>query len=201
MTTPGTEGYAEAAPHLLATRLDFDAVHAPFLPLIPPAPSDVLDIGAGPGHDAATLAARGHRVVAAEPTPELLAGARALHAGSDIVWLADGLPALAAVRALGRAFDFILMNGVWMHLDERERAAAMPVVASLLRPRGVLALSLRHGWVPPGRRMFEVTAAETTALAAASALDLALDHARGSLQPANQAMGVTWTLLAFRRRS
>ena len=34
-------------------------------------------------------------------------------------------------------------------------------VAGLLRPGGLMTLLLRHGPVPQGRRMFEVSAAET----------------------------------------
>ena len=50
----------------------------------------------------------------------------------------------------------------------------MPRVAKLLRAEGVLALSLRHGPVPPGRRMFEVTADETIGLAQTEGLRLLL---------------------------
>lgn len=84
---------------------------------------------------------------------------------------------------------------VWMHLDAAQRRRAMPVIASLLRRGGALAMTLRHGPVRPGRRMFEVGAAKTIRLAAASGLALALrlDHRDGLLrQP-----GVRWTRLAF----
>lgn len=196
---PGVEGYAEAAPALLRTRLAFDEVHAPILHLLPRAPSRVLDVGAGPGHDAAVLAGMGHNVVAAEPTPELLAGAISLYGSAGVRWIADGLPDLAAVTALGETFDFILMSGVFMHLDEGERGAAMPTLAALLDAGGVLALSLRHGPVPAGRRMFEVSGAETSALAARAGLEPILNVGRESVQPGNRAAGVTWTFLAFRR--
>jgi SAM-dependent methyltransferase len=194
-----TDGYAQWAPRMLAARLPFEAAHAPILHLIPQRPSRVLDVGSGPGHDAATLAAMGHAVTAAEPVPELLAGAMALHGADTVQWIDDGLPALAKVRALGTRFDFVLMSGVWMHLDAAERRAAMPTVAALMAPDAVLALSLRHGWVPPGRRMFEVGAQETIALAAESGLTNLLRAERGSVHAVNRAAGVTWTFLAFRR--
>ena len=76
------------------------------------------------------------------------------------------LPQLAATRALNQTFDMVLMHAVWMHLTEAERAAAMPHVAGLLAPGGKLVMSLRHGKVPEGRRMFDVTGEETIALAA-----------------------------------
>lgn len=197
---PGTEGYAEAAARLLRTRLPFEDVHAPILHLIPRAPSRVLDIGSGPGHDAARLAAMGHSVVAAEPTPALLRGASDLHGRNGIRWVEDGLPELGAVRSLGLRYALVLMTGVWMHLDEEERGDAMPRVASLIEPAGTLALSLRHGPVPAGRRMFEVGGAETVELARRCGLRLLVEvKGRESIQPANRAAGVTWTVLAFTR--
>ena len=62
-------------------------------------------------------------------------------------------------------FDAVLLTAVWMHLDAPLRARAMPIVAKLVRPGGVLILSQRHGPVPVGRRMFDVTPAETVGLA------------------------------------
>lgn len=194
---PGTEGYADAAASLLRTRLAFAEVHAPILRFIPKAPASILDIGSGPGHDAAHLAGAGHAVVAAEPTPDLRAGAIALYGDKSIRWIDDSLPELQAVSALGERFDFVLSSGVWMHLSESERRAAMPNVAALLAPGGAFALSLRYGPVPAGRRMFAVSAEETIALAGRAGLEPILDVARDSLQPGNRAAGVTWRILAF----
>lgn len=197
MSFPGTEGYAELAARFLSRRLSFEEVHAPYLDLLPPPPAHVLDIGAGPGHDAAHLAGMGYTVVAAEPTEALLQGAIGLYGAEPIQWVADGLPALSSVSALGQRFALILLSGVWMHLDGAERRAGMPAVAALLAPGGLLALSLRHGPVPLGRRMFPVPAAETVHLAEAAGLTLARQVERGSIQAANRAAGVTWTHLAF----
>jgi len=88
-----------------------------------------------------------------------------------------------------------MLTAVWMHLDLQQRRRAMPRVAGLVRAGGPMILSLRHGPIPPGRRMFEVTAAETICLAQAHDLELILeyDHQDGLLgRP-----GVTWTRLAF----
>jgi hypothetical protein len=46
----------------------------------------------------------------------------------------------------------------------------MPRVAGLVRLGGVMMLSLRYGPVPPGRRMFDVSADETIRLARAEGL-------------------------------
>ena len=119
----------------------------------------------------------GHQVVAVEPVDEMREGARKLHPSPRIEWLADALPALgAACGRAARRFDVVLVTAVWMHLDESQRAEAMPAVASLVRPGGVLILSLRHGPMPAGRRMFEVSAEETIALAAREGLRMPRQH-------------------------
>jgi hypothetical protein len=74
----------------------------------------------------------------------------------------------------------------------------MPVIASLLATKGLMLMALRHGPVPAGRRMFEVTGAETVTLAARYGLQVLLDERTGSSQPENRAAGVEWTRLAFR---
>lgn len=192
----GTEGYATEAPALLKQyeALDFATVHRRILHLLPALPAHVLDIGAGTGRDAAALAALGHGVVAVEPTTELRAQAALLHPSPAITWVDDSLPELAAVT--GR-FALVLLTAVWMHLDAAQRARAMPRVAALVAPGGSLAMTLRHGPVPPGRRMFDVRASETMELAAAAGLGLTLlleDEVGAETRP-----GITWTRLAFTR--
>jgi len=191
----GTEGYAEEADALVGQyeSISFAEAHRHVLHLIPSAPCRVLDIGAGTGRDAAAFAAMGHAVVAVEPTAELRARAEALHPSPRIEWLDDGLPDLA--RLAGWNFDVVMLTAVWMHLDEGQRGRAMPRVARLVRGGGVAVFSLRHGPVPPGRRMFDVSAEETAGLAAAAGLGLALrldDRADTLGRP-----GVRWTRLAF----
>jgi 2-polyprenyl-3-methyl-5-hydroxy-6-metoxy-1,4-benzoquinol methylase len=103
---------------------------------------------------------------------------------------------LAAVRARGEEFDVAMLTAVWMHLDELQRRQAMPNVAALVRHGGVMIMSLRHGPVPPGRRMFEVSAAETIALAHPLGLRCALNQ---EAEPSLRQPGVSWTRLAFRK--
>ncbi len=145
----------------------------------------------------AGFAALGHRVVAVEPTAALRTRAALLHPSLLIEWIDDCLPALPTVSNRGGGFDVVMLTAVWMHLDDARRRQAMPVVAHRLSPGGVMMLSLRHGPVPVGRRMFEVTAQETIELAAAEGLGLSLHYERqdGLLgRP-----GVSWTRLAFAR--
>jgi len=88
---------------------------------------------------------------------------------------------------------------VWMHLDRNERRLAMPNVAALVAPRGLLVMTLRHGPVPTGRIMFAVSAEETIGLAAEQGLRLVLNVHAESSQAVNRDVGVSWTQLAFRR--
>lgn len=195
----GTEGYAAEADALVRQyeSIPFAAVHQWVLHLLPTAPARVLDIGAGTGRDAAAFAAQGHDVTAVEPTAALRVRAMALHPSPRITWLDDGLPDLAMVALPGEAFDVVMMTAVWMHLDADQRRRAMPRVAALLRPGGIMAMTLRHGPVPAGRRMFDVTSDETVVLAEAAGLVCVLRLERQeSLQ--NQP-DVTWDRLAFRK--
>ncbi|MEU9477957.1 class I SAM-dependent methyltransferase [Streptomyces sp. NPDC048191] len=192
-----TAGYGAAAEALAEQyeSVTFAEVHREVLHLFPARPSVVLDIGAGSGRDAAALAARGHRVVAAEPTVELRLLGRRLHADQQITWTDDALPELPGLTAAESRFDLILLTAVWMHLDEGQRASSMARLAGLLAPGGRIILSLRHGPVPVGRRMFPVTAQETIDLARRHGLDV-LHHARRE-DPHNRP-GVSWTYLGLR---
>ncbi|MFJ3880572.1 class I SAM-dependent methyltransferase [Streptomyces sp. NPDC090077] len=189
-----TAGYAEAAEELAVQYegVTFEEVHREVLHLFPDRPGAVLDVGAGSGRDAAALAARGHRVVAAEPTAELRAVGTRIHAGRGIEWVDDALPGLPGLEA--RRFGLILLTAVWMHLDEGERAASMARLAGLLEGGGRVVLSLRHGPVPAGRRMFAVTAQETVDLARTCGLDLL--H-RAEREDPHGRPGVSWTYLGF----
>jgi SAM-dependent methyltransferase len=197
-TVPSAAGYAEAADALAKSyeSIGFAEAQREVLHLMPSAPSRVLDIGAGTGRDAAALARMGHDVVAAEPTSELRAHGERLHADAAIEWIDEALPDLPSLSAGVRRFDLILLTAVWMHLDAAERAVAMESVARLLAPGGRILMSLRHGPVPPGRRMFDVSADETE--------DLARRH---GLRPIHRSrcgdiLGrpeVTWTYLGLER--
>jgi SAM-dependent methyltransferase len=121
----------------------------------------------------------------------------ALHPSPLIEWLDDSLPDLALLMSRDEQFDVVMLTAVWMHLDAAQRQRAMPNVAALIKPGGVMSLSLRYGPVPSGRRMFAVPADETVLLAAASGLQVTLRR-EGLAASLGQA-GVTWTRLAFSR--
>jgi SAM-dependent methyltransferase len=172
----GTEGYANEAEELFRRYESVPAAqsHRHVLHLIPTAPSRILDIGSGTGRDAAWFASMGHHVVAAEPTDAMRVPAMALHPSPRIEWLNDSLPELAVLRARGESFDLVMLTAVWMHLDAGQRTQAMPNLASLVRKDGTVIMKLRHGPVPSGRRMFEVSSEETIELARREGLRLVL---------------------------
>jgi SAM-dependent methyltransferase len=202
MTSLGIPGYRENASELMQRyeEVSFPQKHQELIALIPRQCARALDIGAGAGGDAAWLAARGCHVVAVEPTAEFRDYARRHHS-PKIEWLDDRLPGLPEVSRLGQVFDLILISAVWMHLDESERKVAMPIVASLLVPDGLLYISLRHGPVPEGRRMFEIPPSEVIASARACGLDLRLNVEKPSAQKQNRDAGITWSQLAFVKRT
>jgi len=198
----GTEGYAEEAEELFKVYENFTAAdaHRAVLHLIPTTPSRILDIGSGTGRDAAWFASQGHRVVAVEPTNAMRIPAMALHPSPRIEWLNDSLPDLALLKARGETFDLVMLSAVWMHLDEAQRRRAMPNLAALVRANGEVIMTTRHGPVPAGRRMFEISAEETIELAQAHGLQPVLNLRMESRQQANRLAGITWTNLAFVKR-
>lgn len=193
----GTEGYGETAAERVKQyeSLPFTHVHRHWMHLFPKTPSRVIDIGAGTGRDAAGFAELGHTVTAVEPTPELRNEARRLHPHPTITWIDDSLPDLDRVHALGERYDLVMLTAVWMHLDLGQRERAMARVAPLIGPGGAMALSLRHGPVPAGRRMFDVSAEETSALAARHGLAV-IHQSTGPSQLGGP--DVWWDRLAFR---
>ena len=167
MARPGT-GYEGAVGDELAAQyeaLDPGQIHEAVVPHLPAAPAAILDVGAGSGRDAAWLAALGHTVLAVEPSATMRKEAQRRHPDARITWLADSLPSLEAVYRLGAAFDVILLSAVWMRVAPAERARAFRKLVTLLKPGGILALSLRHGLPVVGRDMHPVDLAEVEALA------------------------------------
>jgi SAM-dependent methyltransferase len=195
------EVYELHAPRLLES---FEAVssaevYAHVAHLLPVRPARFADIGAGTGRDAAWLAAQGHRVLAVEPTEFFRSAGMKLHPSPRIEWLGDALPDLEHTLARGEVFDCVIVCAVWQHLRDEERARAMPNLARLLAPAGLLIMSLNHGPAEPGS--YPSSRENTTALATASGLSLAFACEAEAVHPASRARGETRTWLAFVPRS
>jgi SAM-dependent methyltransferase len=191
--------YAVDAPRLLEPFEEVSSaeVYAPVAHLLPARPSRVADIGAGTGRDAAWFAAQGHSVLAVEPTEFFRTAGTELHPSTRIEWLGDALPDLERTLARGEVFDRVILCAVWQHLCDEERARAMPNLARLLAPDGVLIMSLRHG--PPEPGCYPSRREDVTALAGASGLDLAFACETEAVHPACRARGETRSWLALKR--
>lgn len=186
--------YDQAAARLaeLYESTTFERVHARIIDLLPRAPADVLDVGAGSGRDAAALSARGYRVTAVEPSIGLMDEAIRRHGTAPIKWVEDSLPDLARLGT--QRFDFILVSAVWMHLTSRERGPAMHRLATLLRPSGHLVITLRHGPIDKARAITSASSEETIAIGRHYALTLV----RASDEP--DVLGrseISWSTVVF----
>lgn len=98
----------------------------------------VLELGCGSGLLTRHLVAAGHRVVATDASPAMLALARAEVPGAEdvrrLVLPDDPLPRAAAIVSVGHALNYLP--------DEAAIDRALAAVAGALEPGGVLALDL-----------------------------------------------------------
>jgi len=140
--------------------LDPERLNVWLIDLLPSGTGVALDVGAGTGRDAAWLVSRGLEVVAVEPSTAMREEGHRLHADAGIQWINDSLPDFRQVSRLGLTFDFILLSAVWMHVPESDRARAFRKIITLLKPGGVIAMSLRQGPVEADRVMYPVSEQE-----------------------------------------
>lgn len=134
-------------------------------------------------------------MVAAEPA----AGLRS-HGASQrdegISWVDDRFPSLARLRRLSLSFDLIILSAVWQHVAPGDRSRAFRKLIALLRPGGVLALTLRSGPAPSDRPMHPTSVGEILSLAGSQGMDVL------RVQPSNDLQGradIKWTMLVLRR--
>src|SRR5262249_20620223 len=76
----------------------------------------------------------------------------------------DTLPALGTVTQSGLSFDVVLLSAVWMHVSGNDRPRAFRKLINLLKPGGLIAITLRHGPTMLDRPMHPVSLAEIEAL-------------------------------------
>lgn len=170
---------------------------AEMLPVIPGGSHGklALDVGAGTGRDAAWLTSLGYEVVAAEPAAGMRRVAAEKHVSSAIRWVSDALPSLDHVHRLGLAYDFVLLSAVWQHVVPADRPRAFRKLATLMKPGGVLVMTLRHGPAPSGMQMHPTSTTEIEGLARTHGLEIvrvatSSDH--------GERTGVTWDVMALR---
>lgn len=117
-------------------------------------PRRVLDLGAGTGLLTEVLMADGHRVLAVDPSVEMLAHVAKRLPGAVVAGCAEQVP----VR--DRVFDAVVVGSAFHWFDQD---LAVPEIARVLRPGGVVAVAwnLRDESVPWVRRLGRLMGAET----------------------------------------
>lgn len=139
-------------------------------------PLDVLDLGCGTGRLSLGLAAAGHRVTGADPSPTMLAVARAKPGAGAVRWI----EATAGTLDPGLRFDLVIMTGHAFQclLVDADIAAALAAVRERLKPGGRFAFENRNAkarewesWVPEKSR-------ETVKVAGVGAVEVHNDIAR-----------------------
>lgn len=193
----GTQGYERDVDRFVnvSQSLSFFEVCAEVIPFLPESPCRVLDIGSGAGQNAAALSQLGHTVVAVEPMEAFRAAARSRYGDLTIAWIDDALPHL---RKLDNepAFDFVLVDAVWHHLDTDERDMALTRIFRLMKPGAHLACSLRNGPSGLGSRVFPTEAESTVMQARKLGLECALrKDNQASFLPGKE--DVLWSRLVF----
>jgi SAM-dependent methyltransferase len=104
----------------------------PLRSLVQTSPGTLLDVGCGRGDLGVALIRRGWRVVGIEPSASACAVARARGV--------EAQPGTLATTSFGEAFDAVVMNHSLEHVTDPR--ADLASVFRLLRPRGVLAISV-----------------------------------------------------------
>jgi SAM-dependent methyltransferase len=107
-----------------------------------PAPSRILDIGAGSGRDLLSLLSAGHDAFGIEPSRGLLDLALSRHPKLAGRLFAGGLPGLPADLRRPLDFDGVTCSAVFQHIPEAQQHAAALEIRGLLRPGGRALVSV-----------------------------------------------------------
>jgi S-adenosylmethionine-dependent methyltransferase len=105
---------------------------------------DIVDVGAGTGGLAVSIASRGHRVTVVDPSPDALAAARwrAAETGvalTEVQGEATDLPALVGEPGTdGGGADLVICHNVLEYVDSP--SAALAAIARVLRPGGTVSV-------------------------------------------------------------
>lgn len=152
----GTEGYERFIDLFIESSqsLDFHQSCKDYINFLPVGSARILDVGAGAGQNSAALALLGYRVTAVEPMAEFRSAAVATYGEHPVLWKQGSLPELACLNPLDELFDFVLIEGVWHHLNEDERIISIARLSSLIKAEGKCAISLRNGPAGMGTRVY-----------------------------------------------
>lgn len=156
MIIAGIEGYERNIRRFIESSqaLDFKIVCKDFLEFLPPKKARILDVGSGAGQNAAALDELGFKVTAIEAMHEFMSAARSTYQKSSVRWLAGSLPHLSCLESDVKDFDFVLIEGVWHHLNKIEREEAAVRISEIVKENGKCAMSLRNGPAGMGSRVY-----------------------------------------------
>ena len=99
--------------------------------------SHVLEVGTGPGREAAYLEERGLHVDRTDATAAVVERLRANGHDARLLDVRDG--------NLGGPYDAVLANAVLLHLDRAQARLAVEACRQAVRPGGLFALTLKDG--------------------------------------------------------
>jgi len=102
-----------------------------------PAGARVLEIGSGPGFDAAVLEHRGFSVRRTDATAAFVEMLRAQGHQADLLDI--------RTDDVGGPYDVVFAQAVLLHIDRVELAGVLARLAAAVRPGGLLAISLKEG--------------------------------------------------------
>ena len=197
MSRKSLPGY-DAQSKILADRyesMDFKKVHSWLFPFLPNTRGSALDVGAGSGRDAKGLLDLGFDVVAVEPSAQMRIEGQKRHPEPEILWIDESLPGLDAIVRQGLSFDLILLSAVWMHVSPNDRPRAFRKLVSLLKPAGILAITLRQGPRDPDRLMFDISVEEFEHLARSHGMSILHSSTQGDHLGRSE---ITWHHLAMK---
>ena len=117
------------------TALDNDLIE--LVTAYAPEGASVLEIGSGPGFDAAVLEERGFRVRRTDATAAFVEMLQAQGHQADLL----------DVRTddIGGRYDVVFAQAVLLHIDRAELAGVLARLSAPVRPGGLLAISLKEG--------------------------------------------------------
>lgn len=129
-------------------------------------PGRLLEIGCGTGRLSVDLAAQGWCVTGLDPTPAMLAIARARPGGETVTWVEGTAPDLPDALPQDARFDVAVMTGhvSQVFLTDAEASATLEAVRACLRPGGRLLFETRNPLVREWESWTEAESAEEVAV-------------------------------------
>lgn len=146
----GNRGYGETFAQRVAEGADVDG-EARLADALAPRRARVVDVGSGMGRVAASLQARGHRVVATEPDPALRAQSRRTYPQLDV--LPHQALDLDPIEH-GDADLVVVVGNVMIYLGEDSERAVLGRVRDLLAPTGRALVGFHLTAVKAGSRTY-----------------------------------------------